>query len=394
MKILMVISQFYPMIGGAEKQAQLLAKTLLQKGIEVKIVTGWWNLKTPRKEIIDGVMVIRNFCGWGMFGLKRYRMIRMVHGLIYMVSLAAYLILHRREYDIIHVHQALYPAFVSVLVGKQVLGKPVIVKTASSGMTSDIKQLEGYPLGNIQLRYLIKKMECLVSNSKVGGDEFKEIGFPDSKIVFISNGVEIPNEKKIFFGKVKLVMAVARLSLEKGIDVLLKAWAVVVGHERTLKLVVIGDGPLKSRLNKLAQSLELDDSVDFLGMTHNVVQHLRSADIFVLPSRTEGLSNALLEAMSHGIPCIATNVGGNSELLGADNGKILSGEYVMARNGLLVNPDDVKGLSEAILYVIRNQETGEEMGRKGRKFLEDNFSIDSVANKYIGLYQHMVEERV
>jgi len=131
-----------------------------------------------------------------------------------------------------------------------------------------------------------------------------------------------------------------------------------------------------------------------LGMTHNVVQHLRSADIFVLPSRTEGLSNALLEAMSHGIPCIATNVGGNSELLGADNGKILSGEYVMARNGLLVNPDDVKGLSEAILYVIRNQETGEEMGRKGREFIEDNFSIDSVANKYIGLYQHMVEERV
>jgi glycosyltransferase involved in cell wall biosynthesis len=187
-------------------------------------------------------------------------------------------------------------------------------------------------------------------------------------------------------------MAVARLSLEKGIDVLLKAWAIVARDERTLKLVVIGDGPLKSRLNKLAQSLELDDSVDFLGMAHNVVQHLRSADIFVLPSRTEGSSNALLEAMSHGIPCIATNVGGNSELLGADNGKILSGRYVMARNGLLVNPDDVKGLSEAILYVIRNQETGEEMGRKGRKFIEDNFSIDLVANKYIGLYQHMVEE--
>ena len=66
---------------------------------------------------------------------------------IYMISLGLFLLLHKTKYDLIHVHQALYPAFVSVLVGKQVLGKPVIVKTASSGMTSDIKQLERYPLG-------------------------------------------------------------------------------------------------------------------------------------------------------------------------------------------------------------------------------------------------------
>jgi glycosyltransferase involved in cell wall biosynthesis len=200
MKILMVISQFYPVIGGAEKQAQLLARTLLQKGIEVKILTGWWNRKTPRKEIIDGVMVIRNFCGWGMFGLKRNRTIRMVHGLIYMVSLAAYLILHRREYDIIHVHQALYPAFVSVLVGKQVLGKSVIVKTASSGMTSDIKQLERYPLGKIQVRFLIKKMGCLVANSKVGGDEFKELGFRFENCLS-RMGLRFQKRKKSFPGK-------------------------------------------------------------------------------------------------------------------------------------------------------------------------------------------------
>ena len=72
----MVISQFHPIIGGAEKQAQLLAKKLVEKGVHVNIVTGWWKFGTPRKEMIDGIKVFRNFCGWGIFGIKNSRMIR------------------------------------------------------------------------------------------------------------------------------------------------------------------------------------------------------------------------------------------------------------------------------------------------------------------------------
>jgi glycosyltransferase involved in cell wall biosynthesis len=394
MKILMVISQFHPLVGGAEKQAQLLAKKLIEKGVSMTLVTGCWKFGTARKEKIDGIQVFRNFACWGMFGIKRNRAIRMVGGLIYMMSLAAYLIFHRREYDIIHVHQSLYPAFLSILIGKKFLKKPVLVKSASSGRTSDIEFLRRLPFGRFQLNYLLKKTDYLVAVSKATGTDFKEIGYPESRIVYIPNGVEIPTKGKTLYDRVINALTTARLSEEKGVDVLLRALAIVVRQEKTLKLVVIGDGPLGSELKRLAQSLGLVGSVDFMGMTRNVAQHLRSADIFVLPSRTEGLSNALLEAMSHGIPCVATNAGGNSELLGASDEKIPSQGYVIARNGLLVNPDDVKGLSEAILYVIRNQRTGEKMGRRGRKFIEENFSIDLVADKYISLYQHMMEERV
>ena len=394
MKVLMVISQFYPMIGGAEKQAQLLAKKLTEGGVIVDIVTGWWKFGTARKEKIDGIQIFRNFTCWGVFGLKRNRAIRMVGGLIYMMSLAAYLFFHRREYDIIHVHQSLYPAFLSILIGKKILKKPVLVKSASSGRTSDIEFLRRLPFGRFQLNYLLKETDYLVAVSKATGTDFKEIGYPESRIVYIPNGVEIPTKGKTLFGRVINALTTARLSEEKGVDVLLRALTIVVRQEKTLKLVVIGDGPLESELKRLAQSLGLVGSVDFMGMTRNVAQHLKSADIFVLPSRTEGLSNALLEAMSHGIPCVATNVGGNSELLGAGDEKIPSQGYVIARNGLLVNPDDVRGLSEAILYVIRNQRKGEEMGRIGRKFIEENFSIDLVADKYIGLYQHMLEGRL
>jgi glycosyltransferase involved in cell wall biosynthesis len=391
MKILMVISQFHPIIGGAEKQAQLLAKKLIEKGIDVNIITGWWKQGTPRREIINGIQIFRNFSCFGMFGIKG---IRTLSGLIYMFTLWLYLLIHRREYDIMHVHQALYPAFVSVFVGKQILGKPVIVKTASSGVTSDIKQLKKYPFGDTQLRYLIRKMDFLAANSRVGGDEFKAIGLPESRIVFIPNGVEIPEGKIIFQGNVRHVLTVARLSHEKGIDVLLKAWAKVAALHSTPKLIIAGQGPLGSELKKLCKDLGLADCVKFVGSIPNVNEQLINADLFVLPSRTEGLSNALLEAMSHGLPCIATNVGGNFELFGENEQvKITPGTFVIARNGLLVNPDDVEGMSEAILCLIGNESERQNVGNRGKLYIRENYSIDLITDKYIELYQRMVGEK-
>ena len=391
MKILMVISQFHPIIGGAEKQAQLLAQTLIQKGIQVQVVTGWWKFRTPRKEIISDVQVFRNFSFWGMF---RIRGLRPLSALTYMATLGIYLLVHKSDYEIIHVHQALHPAFVSVLVGRQVLQKPVIVKTASSGVTSDINQLKRVPLGGFQLRYLLKNMGCLIAVSKVGGKEFNDIGFPESQIEHIPNGVVLPHDWKANYGHVKRVVTTARLSKEKGIDILLRAWGNVVRQEKGIKLIIVGDGPLAEELKKLRNSLGLTESVEFTRMVQNVTEYLRNADLFVLPSRSEGLSNALLEAVSYSLPCIATNVGGNIELIGEDDHKkIMPGEFMTARNGLLVNPDDVEGLSEAILYFIRNGGEREEKGKRGRLYIEKNYSIDLIADKYIELYQRMLDRK-
>lgn len=383
----MVISQFYPIIGGAERQAQLLARKAMKGGVTVDIVTGWWKFGTARKERIDGIRIFRNFTCWGMFGIKG---IRTMGAFIYMMSLGLFLLLHKKRYDLIHVHQALYPAFTSIFVGKQILGKPVLVKTASSGITSDFKLLKRFPLGNFQLKYLLKKIDCLVVVSRVSGRECQEIGFPESQIVYIPNGVEVPHEMKSFPDCIKRVVATSRLSEEKGVDVLLRAWAEVIKHEKELKLTIIGHGPLALELNHLAQSLGIVKSVEFTGMVENVDTYSKKADLFVLPSRSEGLSNALLEAMSHGIPCIATQVGGNGELLEGEREEIPQGGYVIAKNGLLVNPDDVEGLAEAILYLIRNERVREELGKRARKFIQENYSIDMIADKYIALYQRML----
>jgi glycosyltransferase involved in cell wall biosynthesis len=189
----MVISQFFPIIGGAEKQAQLLAKKLVEKDIRVDLITGGWNVGLPRKEMIDGIGVFRNFCGWGIFGENKNRMIRVLGGILYMISLGTHLFLRGRQYDIIHVHQFLYPAFVSVLISKKIFKKPVLVKSASSGATSDIERLRRLPFGYFNRNSF--GVRLLVAISKATAKDFKQIGYSEDRI-YIPNGVEVPVHRK------------------------------------------------------------------------------------------------------------------------------------------------------------------------------------------------------
>ncbi len=384
----MVISQFNPIVGGAEKQAKLLAQTLVKKGINLSIATGWWKFRTPHKEMIDGIEIVRNFSCWRMFGIKGLRPLGV---LAYMVSLAIHLLIHRNEYDVIHVHQVLYPAFISTFIGKRILKKVVLAKMGCSGLTSDIKNIKRFPLGGLQLRYLIKKIDCLVVVNHEGIEEFRALGYPLSKIQHIPNGVESPWDGKTGYDKVHYVISTVRLDHQKGIDILLNAWRKVAVHENNLKLLIIGKGPGDSKFKNLSQSLGISDSVEFIGEVPDAEDYLEKSDIFVLASRAEGMSNALLEAMSHGLACIATNIGGNSELMGIEpRSKIPSGGFVASRNGLVVSPEDVDGVANAILFLVRNKKEREIHGRNARMSVQENYSIDLIAEKYVHLYRQLI----
>jgi glycosyltransferase involved in cell wall biosynthesis len=389
MKVLMVISQFYPIIGGAERQAQFLAQKLIEKGLEVKVVTGWRKLRTPRKEIIDGVKVFRNFCFWGLFGIKG---IRFLGVFFYALSLGIYLLMRRKEYDIIHVHQVLYPAFVSTLIGKGILKKPILAKMGCSGLTSDIRNLKHFPFGSLQLKYLIKKMDYLVTVNKEGREEFHALGYPLGRIRSIPNGVALPSGRKAEYDQVLFLITTVRLDKQKGIDILLKAWARVVTHENNLNLLIIGKGPHEREFKDLCQSLGISDSVKFMGEVIQVEEHLKQSDIFVLASRAEGMSNSLLEAMSYGLTCIATNISGNVELIaGKAQIEIHPGEFVVAQNGILVSPEDEEALSRAISFLVGDRKTRESLGKNAREYIKNNYSIELIADKYIELYCHLLQ---
>ena len=149
-----------------------------------------------------------------------------------------------------------------------------------------------------------------------------------------------------------------------------------------VQLVVIGDGPERKALEASIQVRgSLAGKVIFVGETADVSSHLNSFDIFVLPSLAEGMSNALLEAMSTGIACLATNVGGNPELI--EN----------RSSGLLFEPRDVKTLAERLKILALKPQYRRELGDNARRRIEKHYSLHQMMHNYTRMYTQALNHR-
>jgi sugar transferase (PEP-CTERM/EpsH1 system associated) len=142
----------------------------------------------------------------------------------------------------------------------------------------------------------------------------------------------------------------------------------------TLRLIIVGDGPLRAQIEAI---LAVGDALQHAwlpGARADVAEVLRAFDLFTLPSRAEGISNTILEAMATGLPVVATDVGGNPELVTADT-------------GILIPADDVDALANAIIHYASNPERAIAHGRAGRQRVEEQFSIDAMVARYCALYE-------
>ncbi len=175
------------------------------------------------------------------------------------------------------------------------------------------------------------------------------------------------------------LIAVGRLVPVKDHALLIRAFArATQGMKERVRLYVVGDGPLRNELERLARELGVADRVVLPGRRDDVPALLRAADVFVLPSKSEGMSNTLLEAMSTGLCCVATDVGGNPEL-------VSHGE-----NGLLVPPEDERALASALMRVVRHPEVRMTLGCAARKFVEERHSLDAMMRGYGRLYLELL----
>ena len=174
---------------------------------------------------------------------------------------------------------------------------------------------------------------------------------------------------------------VARLSAEKDHQTLLSACRLLVGHVDGFHLEIIGDGPLRSTLEKTVRTLGLDKHVSFAGMRHDVPELLRQLDIFVLSSTTEGISLTLLEAMATNLPVVATDVGGNPEV-------IINGE-----TGYIVPSQNPEEMACKLSLLINDATLRRQMGKKGRERVVTQFSIKETVKKYEELYCEILSKR-
>lgn len=174
---------------------------------------------------------------------------------------------------------------------------------------------------------------------------------------------------------------VGRLSEEKRHVDLLKAFVKVSAAFPKVSLLIVGDGYLRSRLEKKVESLNLQSKVTFAGFQENVFPLLREMDIFVLPSRTEGLGIVLLEAMSLRLPVIATNIGGIPEVV------------IHNETGILVPPERPSELARAIVKLLSDPEKMRKMGEQGRERVLKHFHPGNFIQQHENIYEHYYRQK-
>jgi glycosyltransferase involved in cell wall biosynthesis len=233
---------------------------------------------------------------------------------------------------------------------------------------------------------LADRVVCV--SQQVADFVMNEVGVPGDKIVVIPNGVDLdPTEslpdKQAARERLKLpadgalVGTVARLDPVKRLDVFLEALALL----DDIRAIIVGYGPEERRLKAMADRLGIADRVLFAGHQRDVRPWLAALDVFVLCSDWEGMSNALLEAMAARLPVVATSTGGTPDVV------------VDGVTGSLVPPGDPYSLAQAIRRLLLDPDLRAQMGRAGRRRVEERFSIRQMVERTQVLYETLLDER-
>ncbi len=259
----------------------------------------------------------------------------------------------------------------------------------------DVDDIDGKNRKRIWIRriLLLFTLKCIPLSKNLESWLLDTIKVPKRKITQLYNGVDVGKfnvsqpkaclrgfppawENRIIIG------VVGRLQPVKNQKMLLLAFSILLKRKPNLRgklgLAVIGDGPEREQLEKIALLEGIVDCVWFAGARNDIKEVFGFIDIFVLPSLNEGISNTILEAMASGLPVIATNVGGNPELVD-DN-----------HTGILSPSNDLEKMADALLLYVNNMELAAKHGAAGRKRVEAMFSMDKMIENYTRVYDSLM----
>lgn len=373
MFVVMIIQAYkpYPFIGGAERQLASLAQLMKARGVVVHILTRRYpGLKSF--ELVDGIPVHRLPAP----GPKA------VASLIF--SASAQPLIWRLKPDIIHAHELLSPTTTAV-IAKRLFDIPVVAKVLAGGPLGDIARMKDRPGGPARLKLFRREVDVFISVSSAIDEELEAWGIPASRRARIPNGVDLSAfhparedgrqllRKSLNLPSGPLVVYAGRLAPEKQIDQLLSIWPSLQASIPQARLLVLGTGSEEATLRRRA-----GPGAIFPGRVDDVADYLRASDLFVLPSKREGLSNAMLEAMATGLPVVTTDISGAGDL-------IRDGV-----NGRLVAQDDPTALEHAlertIVEILSDQELRARLGREALDTVRNGYSLESTCRQLNDLY--------
>lgn len=183
------------------------------------------------------------------------------------------------------------------------------------------------------------------------------------------------------FEEERVLINVSSLAPIKGHEYLLRACPLLLDHPGRWRLLLVGDGPLKSELKRVAQSLGIADRVFFLGQRRDVPDLLRASDVFVMSSLSEGVSMAILEAMAAALPIVATRVGGNVDLIAPGH------------TGMLVEPRNESALAGAIRHLLDAPQEAALLGCNARHYVRQHHDARLIARQYEDYYRELLQRK-
>ena len=373
--------------GGADENTLFTIEGLNKDMYEVDLITG----EEFDKNILNKVKN-NNFNTIQIKGLKWK--LNFFYDPIVLLKLIK--LLKKNRYDIIHTHTT--KAGILGRIASHITGVPVIIH----GLHGSTFQAFNSGLLNWLLflfeRHTGRFTDAYISVSNVLSEKYIEKGIGKKENYYtVHSGMRLDKfydvrEKNNYRKKQRelgispkhfIIGNVARLEMRKGHKFLLDAFKKIIEDRKGyhLKLLIIGEGQDRESLVSYVKKLDLEDKVIFTGYRKDIEELMALMDIFVLTSLREGLPRVLVQAAAVGIPSIAFNVDGVSEII-KDN-----------YNGFLVKPRDVGQLTNRIIKYVDNKELIELHGKNGRNFVNGRWSIEDMVNKVDEIYQNLIEEK-
>lgn len=296
-------------------------------------------------------------------------------------------LLRRERVDVVHAHQ--YTPFFYAITARLLCRRPSILFMEHGRSFPDYPR----PKRMVVNRLLLERRDRVVGvGEAVRQALIHNEGIPPQKVAVVYNGIDLSAysngsdrdtvRREIGVGDRDLViLQVARLDPLKDHATAVHTLEYLVRRRPDARLVLVGEGPLLSKVQQLVAECNLSANVHFLGLRKDVGRLLSAADLFLLTSVTEGIPLAVIEAMAAGLPVVATRVGGTGEVV-ADG-----------QTGLLAPAGDPEGLARSILRIAEDPALASQMGRRGRERAWAVFSEDQMLASYADLYREMRSTR-
>ncbi|MFI7706017.1 glycosyltransferase family 4 protein [Nonomuraea sp. NPDC049480] len=356
-------------LGGTETQVSLLARELQQRGIKVDVLVV--SKGGPHEKKLRDAGIRIHHVGSRRKWPRRASAIRKLWTFVRLVRT-----LRRLRPDVLHAFllEAYFPGTPAALLA----GVPVMV--AGRRSMTDVLRTGPRRRSFALASRMVRITDHVVANAVAVADDVRRVErIPPHKLSVIYNGMADaafePVERATIDTDHQVVLCLARLRPEKGHSVLIEAAGLLARQGTPCTFVLVGDGPEEERLKAQARTSNAD--IRFFGAMTDARGMLDRADVVVLPSISEGLSNAVMEAMARGRPIIATAVGGTPELL--------------EDRGVLVPPSDPVSLSQAIARLLRDPETAASLGAAARAWATKNLRAATMAEEHIALYGRLLE---